>query len=59
MTAFVERIVQKLSEAAPIERAVSTIVADVLENTAAKLSRGERVWLEKRHSGKENICSPS
>jgi len=41
MTAFVERIVQKFTEAAPIENAVSTIVAGVLENTATKLSRGE------------------
>jgi len=41
MTAFVERIVQKFTEAAPIESAVSNIVAGVLENTATRLSRGE------------------
>lgn len=41
MTAFVERIVQKISEAAPFEDAVSHLVAGVLENTATRLSRGE------------------
>jgi hypothetical protein len=45
MTAFVERIVQRISEAAPFESAVSTIVAGVLESTAAKLSRGAPVQL--------------
>lgn len=43
MTAFVERIVQKFTEVAPIESAVSSLVAGVLENTATKLSRGEPV----------------
>ena len=43
MTAFVERIVQKISEAAPFENSVSHLVAGVLENTATKLSRGEPV----------------
>lgn len=43
MTAFVERLVQKITEVAPIENAVSSLVAGVLENTAAKLSRGEPV----------------
>lgn len=41
MTAFVERIVQRISEAAPFESAVSHLVAGVLENTAARLSRDE------------------
>jgi hypothetical protein len=41
MTAFVERIVQKIAEAAPIETTVSNFVAGVLENTAAKLARFE------------------
>lgn len=40
MTAFVERMVQKISEAAPFESALSHLVAGVLENTATKLSRG-------------------
>jgi hypothetical protein len=43
MTAFIERVVQKFTEAAPIETAVSSIVAGVLENTATRLSRGEVV----------------
>lgn len=41
MTAFVERIVQKISETAPFETAVSHLVAGVLEHTATRLSRGE------------------
>ena len=41
MTALVERIVQKITEAAPIETTVSNFVAGVLENTAAKLARFE------------------
>jgi hypothetical protein len=39
MPAFVEMIVQKIAEAAPIENSVSDFVAGVLENTANKLSR--------------------
>ncbi len=54
MTAFVERIVQRLSEAAPIESAVSTIVAGVLENTAIKLSRGDRAQGEEQRSDGES-----
>lgn len=46
MTAFIERIVQKISEAAPLENAVSHLVAGVLENTATKLSAGEPVLSE-------------
>jgi hypothetical protein len=42
MTAFVELIVQKFTEAAPIENTMSNIVAGVLENTAAKLARFEQ-----------------
>ncbi|QUS39821.1 hypothetical protein RPMA_13955 [Tardiphaga alba] len=41
MTAFVERLVQKITEVAPLEDAVSGIVAGVLENTANKIARGE------------------
>ncbi len=41
MTALVEKIVQKITEAAPIENTVSNLVAGVLENTAAKLARFE------------------
>ena len=41
MTAFVELIVQKFTEAAPLETTVSNFVAGVLENTATKLSRFE------------------
>jgi hypothetical protein len=41
MTVLVEMIVQKLTEAAPIEATVSNFVAGVLENTAAKLARFE------------------
>ena len=41
MTAFVELIVQKFTEAAPIETTMSTLVANVLESTAAKLARFE------------------
>lgn len=40
MTALVERIVQKFTEVAPIESAVSVFVAGVLENTATRLSGG-------------------
>jgi hypothetical protein len=39
MTAFVELIVQKIAEAAPIENTVSDFVAGVLENTANRLAR--------------------
>ncbi len=53
MTAFVERIVQKFTEAAPIESAVSTIVAGVLENTATKLSGGEPVKPEEAPPAEE------
>lgn len=41
MTAFIERMVQKISEAAPIETAMSGIVANVLENTTSRLERFE------------------
>ena len=41
MTALVELIVQKFTEAAPIEATVSSFVSGVLENTAAKLARFE------------------
>jgi len=47
MTAFVERIVQRISEAAPFESAVSHLVAGVLENTAARLSRDEPLLAEE------------
>ena len=53
MTAFVERIVRTISEAAPIERAVSNIVAGVLENTATKLSRDKPASVEKDGPDKE------
>jgi hypothetical protein len=42
MPAFVEIIVQKIAEVAPIENSVSDFVAGVLENTANKLSRFEQ-----------------
>ncbi len=42
MTALVEMIVQKFTEAAPIETTMSNFVAGVLENTAAKLARFEQ-----------------
>lgn len=41
MTAFVERLVQKIADSAPIETTVSNIVAGVLESTAARLARYE------------------
>lgn len=41
MTAFVERLVQMISESAPIEDAVSNLVAGVLETTATRLAGGE------------------
>ncbi len=47
MTAFVERLVQKFTEVAPIESAVSNIVAGVLESTATRLSRGELPQIEE------------
>jgi hypothetical protein len=47
MTALVERIVQKISDAAPLENAVSVLVAGVLENTATKLAGGEPVQPEQ------------
>jgi hypothetical protein len=56
MTDFVERIVQKMSEAALIESAVSHIVAGVLENTATKLSRGEPAQVEDDHSDEEEVA---
>lgn len=40
MTEFVERLVQKWTEAAPLETAVSTLVAGVLETTATRLAGG-------------------
>lgn len=43
MTAFVGTIVQKIVEAAPIENTLSSLVAGVLENTAARLARLDRV----------------
>lgn len=46
MTAFVERIVQRISEASPFESAVSHLVAGVLENTATKLARGVPVQVD-------------
>lgn len=39
MTAFIERMVQKIAEAAPIETAMSGLVAGVIENTTSKLER--------------------
>ena len=47
MTAFIERMVQKISEAAPIETAMSGLVAGVLENTTSKLERFERRPVEQ------------
>jgi len=41
MTALVERIIQKFTEAAPIETTVSRYVAGSLENLAARLARFE------------------
>ena len=41
MTEIVEKIVQRFTEAAPIEATVSSLVTRVLENTAAKLARFE------------------
>jgi hypothetical protein len=41
MTEIVEKIVQRFTEAAPIEATVSSFVSQVLENTAAKLARFE------------------
>lgn len=41
MTAIVEKIVQRFTEATPIETKVSGFVAGVIENTAAKLARFE------------------
>lgn len=38
MPAFVEMIIQTIAKAAPIENSVSDFVAEVLENTANKLS---------------------
>ncbi|MDB5616023.1 hypothetical protein [Tardiphaga sp.] len=55
MTALVERIVQKLTEAAPIENTVSNFVAGVLENTAAKLA-----WFEPSdEAGDEEVAASS
>ena len=39
MTAFIERMVQKITEATPIEAAMSGIVANVLERTSSRLER--------------------
>lgn len=47
MSGFVDTIVQKIVDAAPIEKSVSDFVAGVLENTANKLSR-----FEPRHHDK-------
>ena len=41
MTEIVEKIVQRFTEATPIEAKVSSFVSRVLENTAAKLARFE------------------
>ncbi len=41
MTAFVEMIVEKIADAAPIENSMSDFVADMLENTANKLPHFE------------------
>jgi hypothetical protein len=41
MTDFIERMVQRITETAPLESAVSTIVAGVLQSTALKIARGE------------------
>lgn len=53
MAAFVERIVQRISEVAPFESAVSTIVAGVLESTAVRLSRGEPLQLAEGQPDQE------
>jgi hypothetical protein len=53
MTAFVEAIVQKFTEAAPIETTMSNIVAGVLESTAAKLARFERDDEPRQEPGEE------
>jgi len=39
MTAFVELIVQKFTEAAPVESTFSNFVAGLLENTANRIAR--------------------
>jgi hypothetical protein len=49
MTDFIERMVQRITETAPIESAVSTIVAGVLQSTALKLARGELAELSEAH----------
>ena len=41
MTEIVEKIVQRFTEATPIEAKVSGFISRVLENTAAKLARFE------------------
>jgi hypothetical protein len=41
MTALVEKMVQRFTEATPIEAKVSRFVAGVIENTASKLARFE------------------
>ena len=41
MTEILEKIVQRFTEAAPIQATVSSFVAGVIENTAVKLSRFE------------------
>jgi hypothetical protein len=41
MTALVEKLVQRWTEATPMEAKVSSFVAGVIENSAAKLARFE------------------
>lgn len=41
MTEIVEKLVQRFTEAAPIEATVSSLVSRALENTAARLARFE------------------
>jgi hypothetical protein len=55
MPAFVEMIVQKIAEAAPIENSVSDFVAGVLENTANKLSRFDQ-RSDDREATIENVA---
>jgi hypothetical protein len=53
MDAFVEMIVQKIADVAPIENTLSDLVAGVLENTAAKLARFETTSDEPEVSPEE------
>jgi hypothetical protein len=50
MTDFIERMVQRITETAPIENAVSSIVAGVLQSTALKMTRGEPGKLAEAHT---------